>query len=139
MDFELDLSKKGRGIYDQDEFIFKRGDNPYKNSAGKLTLRSKKGGDKVVAKLYSDIDGDGKFTKDELIFKGSATGDDIYDRLKGSSGKIKWDYNDCTPCLREPFNFLVLNPDNSKKVEFFEIGFMGNLNNSISNEPLDLM
>lgn len=76
----------------------------------------------VIAKLYSDLDGNGRFSKDELIFKGSAEGDGIYDRLEGSSGKIRWDYDDCSPCLRMPFNFLSINPIGSKRVDFFSVG-----------------
>ena len=81
----------------------------------------------VIAKLYSDLDGNGRFSKDELIFKGSAEGDGIYDRLEGSSGKIRWDYDDCTPCLRMPFNFLSINPNGSKRVAFFSVGLPGSM------------
>ena len=73
LDFDLNFSKKGRGTYNDEEFVFKRGDEPYKGSAGQLRLKSRKGGDMVIAKLYSDLDGNGRFSKDELIFKGSAT------------------------------------------------------------------
>lgn len=125
LNFDLDVSKKGRGTYSNGEFVFKRGDEPYKGSDGQLRLKSRKGGDVVIAKLYSDLDGNGRFSKDELIFKGSAAGDAIHDRLEGSSGKIRWDYNDCTPCLRMPFNSLTINPIESEKVDFFSVGFPG--------------
>ena len=125
INFDLDLSKKGRGTYDDGEFIFKRGDEPYKGRAGKLRLKSRKGGDAVVAKLYSDLDGNGRFSKDELIFRGSAWGDGLRDRLEGSSGKIRWDYDDCTPCLRVPFNSLSINPSGSEKIDFFSVGMPG--------------
>ena len=127
LDFNLDLSRKGRGTYDNNEFVFSRGDEPYKGSAGQLRFKSRKGGDRVKVKLFSDLDGDGRFSKDELIFQGSADGDGIYDRLNGSTGKIRWDYKDCTPCLREPFNFLTLNPVGSEKVDFFSIGSFGTM------------
>ena len=52
LNFDLDLNKKGRGTYDDGEFVFKRGDEPYKGSAGKLRLKSRKGGDAVIAKLF---------------------------------------------------------------------------------------
>ena len=41
LNFDLDLNKKGRGTYDDGEFVFKRGDEPYKSSAGKLRLKSR--------------------------------------------------------------------------------------------------
>ena len=116
------FSKKGRGRYDDGDFVFKRGDEPYKNSAGRIRFKSRQDGDAVIAKVYSDLDGNGRFSKDELIFKGAAEGDGIHDRLEGSSGKIRWDYNDCTPCLRMPFNMLSINPNGSEKVDFFSIG-----------------
>ena len=123
-EIDFDFSRKGRGTYSQDSFSFQRGDDPYLDAPGRLQLRSKRGGDAVVAKLYSDLDGDGRFSKDELIFKGASSGEDVYDRLNDSSGKIRWDYNDCTPCLRLPFNVLTLNPIGAEKVDFFSIGFM---------------
>jgi hypothetical protein len=122
-------SRKGRGTYEQDEFIFNRGDEPYNGSAGKLRLMSRKGGDRVLVKLFSDLDGNGRFSTDELIFGGSQDGDGIYDRLNGSMGKIRWNYNDCTPCLMRPFHDLVLNPVGSKKVGFFSFGFLSHENN----------
>ena len=133
---DFDLSRKGRGVYNKSKFKFMRGDQPYKGSDGRLRLRSRRGGDLVVAKLYSDLDSDGRFSKDELIFNGSATGDGIYDRIKRSSGKIRWTYNDCTPCLREPFNFLTLNPIGSEKIEFFSVGSMGILNQIAIGEQI---
>jgi hypothetical protein len=139
LNFDLDLSKKGRGTYDAGEFIFKRGDEPYKGSPGQLRLKSRKGGDAVVAKLYSDLDGNGRFSKDELIFKGSADGDDIHERLEGSSGKIRWDYDDCTPCRRMPFNLLSINPDGSDKVDFFSIGMPGNIPGIAVGDSLEAM
>ena len=99
-------------------------------------MKSRKGGNKVIAKLYSDINGDGHFSKDELIFKGSAVKDGIYDQLNGSSGKIRWDYEDCTPCLREPFNTLILNPSGSEKVEFFNVGFIDNFNGQFADQDV---
>ena len=75
LDFNLDLSRKGRGTYDNNEFVFSRGDEPYKGSAGQLRFKSRKGGDRVKVKLFSDLDGDSRFSKDELIFQGSADGD----------------------------------------------------------------
>ena len=125
LDFDLNFSKKGRGIYNDEEFVFKRGDEPYKGSAGKLRLKSRKGGDAVIAKLFSDLDGDGRFSKDELIFKGSAEGDGLHDRLEDSSGKIQWDYDDCTPCRRMPFNLLSINPSGSEKVDFLSVVLPG--------------
>ena len=138
-EFDLDRSRKGRGTYNKSKFKFMRGDEPFKGSEGQLRLRSRKGGDQVVAKLYSDLDSDGHFSKDELIFNGSATGDGIYDQLKRSSGKIRWTYNDCTPCLREPFNFLTLNPIGSEKIEFFNIGSMRGLNVIAIDEQVQIM
>lgn len=125
LDFNLDLSRKGRGAYDNNEFVFNRGDEPYKGSVGQIRFKSRKGGDRVTAKLFSDLDGNGRFSKDELIFKGSADGDGIYDRLNGSTGRVRWNYDDCTPCLREPFNFLTINPVGSEKVDFLSIGSFG--------------
>jgi len=135
--FDFDLSRTGRGTFNKNQFEFDRGDEPYRGSSGQLRLRSRKGGDQVIVKLYSDTDADGRFSKDELIFRGVAADDGIYDRLNGSSGKIRWDYNDCTPCLREPFNFLTLNPIGSKKIEFFNIGFMGNLNSAVRGDSIE--
>ena len=127
-EFDFQLSRKARGSYNSNRIKFKRGDEPYKGSIGFLRLKSRKGGDKVTAKIFSDINGDGRFSKDEIIFKGSAMKNGIYDQLNGSSGKIRWDYDDCTPCLRQPFNTLTLNPTGSEKVEFFQVGFLENIN-----------
>ena len=124
-EFDFDLSRRGRGTYNKDEFVFKRWDESYKDSTGQLRLKSRKGGDKVTAKLFLDIDRNGRFSRDELIFKGSAEDEGIYERLKESSGKIRWDYDDCTPCLRMPLNSLTLNPIGSQKVGFFTIEPMG--------------
>ena len=138
-ELDFNLSRKGRGKYNKSKVEFIRGDEPFKGSEAQLRLRSRKSGDLVVAKLYSDIDGDGRFSKDELIFKGSAAGDDIYSRLKVSSGKIRWDHVDCTPCLREPFNFLTLNPTGFAKVEFFSIGAIGMQNDGVAiGEPIEI-
>ena len=139
LNFDLDVSKKGRGTYSNGEFVFKRGDEPYKGSDGQLRLKSRKGGDVVIAKLYSDLDGNGRFSKDELIFKGSAAGDAIHDRLEGSSGKLSWDYDDCTPCLRMPFNFLSINPRGSEKVDFFTIDSPGSIPGIVSGDLVDAM
>ena len=50
-------------------------------------MRSRKGGDQVIVKLYSDTDADGRFSKDELIFRVVAADDGIYDRLNGSTAQ----------------------------------------------------
>ena len=137
LDFELDFSKSGRGTYNNGDFVFHRGDEPYKGSDGRLRLKSRKGGDVVTAKLYSDLDGNGRFSKDELIFKGSAQGDGLYDQLEGSSGKIRWVYDDCTPCLRMPFNFLTINPCGSEKVDFFSIESPGGMPGIVTGDSMD--
>ena len=93
----------------------------------------------VTAKLYSDLDGNGRFSKDELIFKGSAAGDDIYDRLEGSAGKIRWDYDDCTPCLRMPLNSLSLNPGRSEKVDFLSVGMPGSTAGIVIDDSMQAM
>lgn len=139
LNFDFDLSKKGWGRYNDGEFVFKRGDEPYKGSAGQLRLKSRKGGDAVITKLYSDLDDNGSFSKDELIFKGYTEGDDIHDRLEGSSGKIHWNYHDCTPCLRMPFNSLTINPVGSQKVDFFSVGFPGSTSGIAIGDSLDAM
>ena len=139
LNFDFDLSKKGRGTYNDEEFVFKRGDEPYKGSAGQLRLKRRKGGDAVIAKLYSDLNENGRFSKDELIFKGYTSGDDIHDRLEGSSGKIRWDYNDCTPCLRMPFNSLTINPIGSEKVDFFSVGFPGSTSGLAIGDSWEVM
>ena len=139
LNVDFDFSKKGRGAYNDGDFVFKRGDEPYIGNAGQLRLKSRHGGDVVTAKLYSDLDGNGRFSKDELIFKGSAAGDDIYDRLEGSAGKIRWDYDDCTPCLRMPFNSLSLNPGGSEKVDFLSVGMPGSTAGIVIDDSMQAM
>ena len=139
LNFDLDLSQKGRGSYDDGGFVFTRGDEPYKDRAGKLRLKSRQGGDAVIAKLYSDLDENGRFSRDELIFKGTAEGDGIHDRLEGSSGKLRWDYDDCTPCRRMPFNLLSINPNGSEKVDFFSIGMPGSTPGIVIDDSLQAM
>ena len=137
--FDFDFSRKGRGTYNNGEFVFKRGDEPYKGSAGKLRLTSRKSGDMVIGKLFSDLDGNGRFSKDELIFKGSTEGDGIYDRLNGSSGKIRWDYDDCTPCARMAFNFLSINPIGSERVDFTSVELPGSIPGLAIGDSMEAM
>ena len=116
----FDFNRKGRGTYDGDTFIFHRGNQTDKGTNGKLEFISRKGGNHVIVKAFLDTDGNGRFSRDELIFRGSSSGEDIVDQLQESSGRIKWNLDDCTPCLRAPINRLTLNPEGGKRVEFFE-------------------
>ena len=115
-----DLNRQARGTYDGDTFIFHRGHKTYKGADGKLEFISRRGGNHVIVKVFSDRDDNGRFSRDELIFRGAGRGEDIVDQLRGSTGRIEWNLDDCTPCLRAPINRLTLNPKGHKRVEFFE-------------------
>ena len=116
----FDFNRKGRGTYDGDTFIFHRGNQTDKGTNGKLEFISRKGGNHVIVKAFLDTDGNGRFSRDELIFKGSSSGEDLADQLRGSTGRIEWNLDDCTPCLKAPISRLILNPKGDKSVEFFE-------------------
>ena len=115
-----DFNRQARGTYDGDTFIFHRGHKTYKGTDGKLEFISRRGGNHVIVKVFSDRDDNGRFSRDELIFRGAGRGEDIADQLQGSTGRIQWNLDDCTPCLRAPFNRLILNPKGQRRVEFLE-------------------
>ena len=116
----FDFNREARGTYDGNDFSFHRGDQAYKGTNGKLQFSSRNGGDRVVVKVFSDTDENGRFSRDELIFQGTSSGEGLADQLRRSTGRIEWNLDDCTPCLRAPINRLSLNPAGHKRATFFE-------------------
>ena len=75
-----DFNRQARGTYDGDTFVFHRGHKTYKGTEGKLEFISRRGGNHVIVKAFSDSDDNGRFSRDELIFSGAVRGDGL-DRL----------------------------------------------------------